>query len=84
MPDGLLTALLGLYDTASERGHGGADMAAVRAAFDATTSEVHDVRHVSRRDHRHGCGRIQAWEARGPSGVTGNVRGLCLASTCSR
>lgn len=31
----LLDALLGLYDTASERGHGGADMAAVRSAFDA-------------------------------------------------
>ena len=34
VPTPLLTALLGLYDTASERGHGGADMAAVRAAFD--------------------------------------------------
>lgn len=31
----LLTALLGLYDDASSRGHGGADMAAVRSAFDA-------------------------------------------------
>lgn len=34
VPDGLLTALLGFYDSASERGHGAADMAAVRAAFD--------------------------------------------------
>ena len=35
VPDSLLTALLGLYDTASERGHGDADMAAVRSAFDS-------------------------------------------------
>ncbi len=35
VPDALLTALLGLYDTASERGHGDADMAAVRSAFDS-------------------------------------------------
>jgi 3-hydroxyisobutyrate dehydrogenase len=34
-PDDLLTTLLGLYDRASERGLGGADMAAVRAGFDA-------------------------------------------------
>ncbi len=34
-PDDLLTALLAVYDRASERGHGGADMAAVRAGFDA-------------------------------------------------
>lgn len=34
VPDGLLSALLGFYDSASERGYGGADMAAVRAAFD--------------------------------------------------
>jgi 3-hydroxyisobutyrate dehydrogenase len=33
-PDDLLTALLSLYDRASARGLGGADMAAVRAAFD--------------------------------------------------
>ncbi len=33
-PDDLLVALLALYDRASERGHGGADMAAVRTAFD--------------------------------------------------
>ena len=33
-PDDLLTALLALYDRASERGLGGADMAAVRAGFD--------------------------------------------------
>ena len=33
-PDDLLAALLGLYDRASEDGHGGHDMAAVRAAFD--------------------------------------------------
>jgi 3-hydroxyisobutyrate dehydrogenase len=33
-PDELLAALLALYDRASERGLGGADMAAVRAAFD--------------------------------------------------
>jgi 3-hydroxyisobutyrate dehydrogenase len=33
-PDELLTSLLALYDRASERGLGGADMAAVRAAFD--------------------------------------------------
>ncbi len=35
VPSALLTALLGLYDDASTRGHGGADMAAVRSAFDA-------------------------------------------------
>nr|WP_277343371.1 NAD(P)-dependent oxidoreductase [Nocardioides sp. HDW12B] len=35
VPPALLTALLGLYDDASARGHGGADMAAVRSAFDA-------------------------------------------------
>jgi 3-hydroxyisobutyrate dehydrogenase len=34
-PDDLLVALLALYDRASEGGHGGHDMAAVRAAFDA-------------------------------------------------
>jgi 3-hydroxyisobutyrate dehydrogenase len=34
-PDDLLAALLGLYDRASEDGHGGHDMAAVRAAFDS-------------------------------------------------
>jgi 3-hydroxyisobutyrate dehydrogenase len=33
-PDDLLATLLALYDRASERGYGGADMAAVRAAFD--------------------------------------------------
>ncbi|HET7069022.1 MAG TPA: NAD(P)-dependent oxidoreductase [Nocardioides sp.] len=33
-PDDLLTTLLALYDRARERGLGGADMAAVRAAFD--------------------------------------------------
>jgi 3-hydroxyisobutyrate dehydrogenase len=33
-PDDLLATLHGLYDRASERGLGGADMAAVRAAFD--------------------------------------------------
>jgi 3-hydroxyisobutyrate dehydrogenase len=33
-PDDLLTTLLALYDRAGERGLGGADMAAVRAAFD--------------------------------------------------
>jgi 3-hydroxyisobutyrate dehydrogenase len=33
-PDELLASLLGLYDRASERGLGGADMSAVRAAFD--------------------------------------------------
>ena len=33
-PDELLASLLALYDRASERGLGGADMAAVRAAFD--------------------------------------------------
>ncbi len=33
-PDELLTSLLALYDRASDRGLGGADMAAVRAAFD--------------------------------------------------
>lgn len=33
--DELLVSLLALYDRASERGLGGADMAAVRAAFDA-------------------------------------------------
>jgi 3-hydroxyisobutyrate dehydrogenase len=33
-PDDLLASLLALYDRASERGLGGADMAAVRAAFD--------------------------------------------------
>jgi 3-hydroxyisobutyrate dehydrogenase len=32
--DDLLATLLALYERASERGHGGADMAAVRAAFD--------------------------------------------------
>ena len=34
-PDDLLATLLTIYDRASERGHGGADMAAVRAGFDA-------------------------------------------------
>jgi 3-hydroxyisobutyrate dehydrogenase len=34
-PDELLTTLLGLYDRASARGLGGADMSAVRAAFDS-------------------------------------------------
>lgn len=34
-PDDLLIALLAVYDRASERGHGGADMAAVRAGFDS-------------------------------------------------
>ena len=34
-PDDLLAALLAVYDRAAERGLGGADMAAVRAAFDA-------------------------------------------------
>jgi 3-hydroxyisobutyrate dehydrogenase len=34
LPDDLLTTLLALYRRASERGHGAADMAAVRAAFD--------------------------------------------------
>jgi 3-hydroxyisobutyrate dehydrogenase len=33
-PDDLLTTLLAIYDRASERGLGGADMAAVRAGFD--------------------------------------------------
>ena len=33
-PDELLATLLAVYDRASERGYGGADMAAVRAAFD--------------------------------------------------
>jgi 3-hydroxyisobutyrate dehydrogenase len=33
-PDELLATLLALYDRASERGFGGADMSAVRAAFD--------------------------------------------------
>jgi 3-hydroxyisobutyrate dehydrogenase len=33
-PDELLATLLALYDRASERGYGGADMAAVRTAFD--------------------------------------------------
>jgi len=33
-PDELLATLLALYDRAAERGFGGADMAAVRAAFD--------------------------------------------------
>ncbi len=33
-PDDLLATLLALYDRAAERGHGGADMAAVRAGFD--------------------------------------------------
>jgi 3-hydroxyisobutyrate dehydrogenase len=33
-PDDLLATLLALYDRASERGLGGADMSAVRAAFD--------------------------------------------------
>ena len=33
-PDDLLATLLGLYERASERGLGGADMSAVRAAFD--------------------------------------------------
>ena len=33
-PDDLLTTLLALFDRASERGHGGHDMAAVRTAFD--------------------------------------------------
>jgi 3-hydroxyisobutyrate dehydrogenase len=34
LPDDLLTSLLQLYERASERGLGGADMAAVRAAFE--------------------------------------------------
>ncbi|MCW2759769.1 MAG: 3-hydroxyisobutyrate dehydrogenase [Nocardioidaceae bacterium] len=34
-PSDLLETVLGLYDRASERGHGAADMGAVRAAFDA-------------------------------------------------
>ena len=34
-PEDLLDTLLTIYDRASERGHGAADMAAVRAAFDA-------------------------------------------------
>jgi 3-hydroxyisobutyrate dehydrogenase len=34
LPDDLLSTLLSLYDRASQRGLGGADMAAVRAAFD--------------------------------------------------
>jgi 3-hydroxyisobutyrate dehydrogenase len=34
LPDDLLATLLALYDRASERGLGGADMAAVRVAFD--------------------------------------------------
>jgi 3-hydroxyisobutyrate dehydrogenase len=33
-PDELLVTLLALYDRASARGAGGADMAAVRVAFD--------------------------------------------------
>jgi 3-hydroxyisobutyrate dehydrogenase len=33
-PDDLLTTLVAIYDRAAERGHGGADMAAVRAGFD--------------------------------------------------
>jgi 3-hydroxyisobutyrate dehydrogenase len=33
-PDDLLATLLAIYDRASERGYGGADMAAVRGAFD--------------------------------------------------
>jgi 3-hydroxyisobutyrate dehydrogenase-like beta-hydroxyacid dehydrogenase len=33
-PDELLASLLALYDRASERGLGEADMSAVRAAFD--------------------------------------------------
>lgn len=33
-PDELLATVLALFDRASERGYGGADMAAVRAAFD--------------------------------------------------
>ena len=33
-PDELLATLLALYGRAADRGHGGADMAAVRAAFD--------------------------------------------------
>lgn len=33
-PDDLLTAVLGLFDRAAERGHGDEDMAAVKAAFD--------------------------------------------------
>ena len=35
LPDDLLSALLAVYDRASERGLGAADMAAVRAGFDA-------------------------------------------------
>jgi 3-hydroxyisobutyrate dehydrogenase len=35
LPDDLLATLLSLYDRASERGVGGADMSAVRVAFDA-------------------------------------------------
>jgi 3-hydroxyisobutyrate dehydrogenase len=35
MPTDLLEALLSVYDRAAERGYGGADMSAVRTAFDA-------------------------------------------------
>ena len=41
-PDDLLDTLLTIYDRASERGHGGADMAAVRAGFDADRSARED------------------------------------------
>jgi 3-hydroxyisobutyrate dehydrogenase len=37
-PDDLLATLLALYDRASERGLGGADMAAVRGAFETSAS----------------------------------------------
>ena len=87
VPDGLLTALLGLYDSASERGHGAADMAAVRSAFDPGRSQPaawrwgrrppvgrSDVSRVApRRDHRHGCGGIQAGRRGDVHGVTGNA-----------
>ena len=39
-PDDLLTALLAVYDRASECGHGAADMAAVRAAFDSRPTDL--------------------------------------------
>jgi len=41
--DDLLATLLALYDRASERGLGGADMAAVRAGFESSASAAdHD------------------------------------------
>jgi 3-hydroxyisobutyrate dehydrogenase len=42
-PDELLVTLLALYERASERGLGGADMSAVRAAFDADARPGPDV-----------------------------------------